>query len=75
MKNEIIIYQNSELEKRLEIRLEQETLQLSQNQIVDLFDSSKANINEHIKHIYQSGELQEKATVRKFRIVQEEGNR
>ncbi|MDG3582942.1 RhuM family protein [Galbibacter pacificus] len=43
--------------------------------MIELFDSSKANISEHIKHILSSGELDEEATVRNFRTVQQEGNR
>jgi hypothetical protein len=75
MKNEIVIYKNSDLEVSLEIKLENETLWLTQAQIVDLFAGSKANMSEHIKHIFESGELSEEATVRKFRIVRREGNR
>ncbi|MFQ6613633.1 MAG: RhuM family protein [Fidelibacterota bacterium] len=75
MKNEIIIYQADDLSTRLEVRIEEETIWLTQAQIVDLFDSSKANISEHIKHIFQSGELEKKSTVRKIRTVQIEGNR
>jgi hypothetical protein len=69
MKNEIIIYQPNELTK-IEVKIEDETLWLTQAQIVNLFESSKANISEHIKHIFQSGELIEDSTVRKFRTVQ-----
>ncbi len=75
MKDEIIIYQSDELSARFEVRIEDETLWLTQTQIVDLFTSSKANISEHIKHIFQSKELEESATVRKFRTVQFEGGR
>ncbi|HED37784.1 MAG TPA: hypothetical protein ENI76_06015 [Ignavibacteria bacterium] len=75
MKNEIIIYQADDLSTRLEVRIEEETIWLTQAQIVDLFDSSKANISEHIKHIFQSGELEKQLTVRKIRTVQIEGNR
>lgn len=75
MKDELIIYQSEEGSARIEVRLEEETIWLTQNQIVELFDSSKANISEHIKHIIDSGELTEDATVRKIRIVQKEGNR
>ena len=53
---EIILYQPDEAVK-LEVRLEDETVWLTQAQIVDLFQSSKANISEHIKNIYESGEL------------------
>ena len=75
MKNEIIIYQADDLSTRLEVRIEEETIWLTQTQIVSLFNSSKANISEHIKHIFQSHELKKQLTVRKIRTVQIEGNR
>ena len=75
MKNEIIIYQSEELNQQIEVRIDDETIWLTQAQIVKLFDSSKANISEHIKHIFQTNELIPEATVRKFRTVQKEGNR
>ena len=71
---EIILYQPDEAVK-LEVRLEDETVWLTQAQIVDLFQSSKANISEHIKNIYESGELTLDSTVRKFRTVRLEGGR
>lgn len=73
--NEIVIYQSDELKTRLDVRVEDETIWLTQQQIVELFDSSKANISEHIKHIFETGELVDSATVRKFRTVRVEGNR
>ena len=75
MKDEIIIYQADEASTRLDVRIDSETLWLTQNQIVELFDSSKANISEHIKNIFLTKELDENATVRKFRTVQNEGGR
>jgi len=75
MKDEIIVYQADELSTRLEVRIEGETIWLTQTQIVILFDSSKANISEHIKNIFESGELEKKSTVRKIRTVQIEGDR
>lgn len=72
--NEIIIYQPDET-LALEVRVEGESVWLSQAQIVELFDSSKANISEHLKHIFDSGELAKETTVRKFRTVRQEGNR
>ena len=66
MKNEIIIYQPEELTQQIEVRIDDETIWLTQAQIVKLFDSSKAKISEHIKHIFQTGELSAQATVRKF---------
>lgn len=71
---EIILYQPDDAVK-LEVRLEDETVWLTQAQIVDLFQSSKANISEHIKNIYESGELTLNSTVRKFRTVRLEGGR
>ncbi len=75
MKDEIIIYQADEASTILEVRIENETLWLTQIQIVELFDTSKANISEHIKNIFLTKELKESATVRKFRTVQNEGGR
>ena len=72
--NEIIIYQPDET-LSLDVRVEDESVWLSQAQIVELFDSSKANISEHLKHIFDSGELAKCSTVRKFRTVRQEGNR
>lgn len=75
MKNEIIIYQSDQLSTSLEVFIEDETIWLNQSQIIVLFDSSKANISEHIKHIFKSEELSERATVRNFRTVRKEGKR
>ena len=73
-KGEIVMYKPDET-IRLEVRVEDETVWLTQAQLVSLFQSSKANISEHIKNIYEQGELKESATVRKFRTVQNEGGR
>jgi len=75
MRNEIIIYQAEHLSEKLEVRVEGETIWLTQAQIVELFESGKANVSEHIKNIFQTGELDKDATVRKFRTVRKEGNR
>ena len=72
---EIIIYQNKENNISLNVRLEDENVWLSQQQMADLFQSSRTNVVEHIKHIFEEGELEEAATCRKFRQVQTEGNR
>ena len=74
-KAEIIVYQTPDSKTNLEVRFEDETIWLTQAQIVKLFSSSKANVSEHIKNIYQSQELEAKATVRNFRTVQIEGSR
>jgi hypothetical protein len=59
----------------LNVRLEEENVWLTQQQMAELFHSSRTNVVEHIKHIYEEGELNENATCRKFRQVQMEGNR
>ena len=74
MQGEVIFYQPDST-MRLEVRLEDETVWLTQQQMVDLFQSSKANVSEHIRNIYDQGELEQKATVRNFRTVRKEGNR
>ena len=73
-KSEIILYQPDN-EVRLEVRLEDETVWLTQAQIVELFQSSKANVSEHIKNIYEQHELDQNLTVRDFRTVRREGSR
>lgn len=72
---EIVIYQTDDGQTKIDVRFENETVWLTQAQLVDLYQSSKANISEHIKHIFEEGELDEGATVRKFRTVQIEGTR
>jgi len=73
-KGEIIIYKSKE-GPELEVRLEEETVWLTQKQMSLLFDKDVRTIREHIKNIYKEGELDEKSTLRKFRIVQKEGKR
>lgn len=73
--NSIIIYQGDDGKSHVEVRFEGETAWLSQAQLVELFQSSKANISEHIKNIYTEKELSPQTTVRKFRTVQKEGSR
>ena len=73
--SEIIIYQDIDKKTQVEVRFEEDTVWLTQAQIITLFDSSKANISEHIAHIFNSGELDSDSTVRKFRTVQKEGAR
>ena len=72
--NEIILY-NPDDTLSLDVRVEDESVWLTQAQIVELFTSSKANISEHLKHIFESRELKREATIRKFRTVRREGNR
>ena len=72
--NKVAIYQNGD-DIELQVQLEDDTVWLTQVQMVNLFDSSKANISEHIKNIYDEAELLKSTTVRKFRTVQIEGIR
>ncbi len=72
--NEIILYQPDSTTS-LDVRVAEETVWLTQAQIVELFTSSKANVSEHLKHIFESKELDKEATVRKFRTVRIEGGR
>lgn len=72
---EIIIYEGADGESNIEVRMQGETVWLSQSQLVELFQSSKANVSEHIKNIFTEKELQKEATVRNFRTVQNEGSR
>jgi len=69
-KGQVILYKN-----KLEVQLEAETVWLTQKQMAKLFDKGIPTINEHIKNIYTERELKQKSTIRKFRIVQQEGNR
>lgn len=71
---EIILYQPDETVK-LEVRMEDETVWLTQAQMVELFCSTKQNISLHINNIFKEGELAEKATVKEYLTVRTEGNR
>ncbi|MBU3925127.1 virulence protein RhuM/Fic/DOC family protein [Patescibacteria group bacterium] len=73
--NSIIIYEASKGDVRIDVRLENETIWLTLNQIADLFGIDKSGISRHIKNIYEEGELKEKSTVAKIATVQKEGGR
>ena len=72
---EIIIYQADDGTTKIDVKIDEETVWLTQQQLCDLYATSKSNVSEHIKHIFEEGELDEQATVRKFRTVQKEGAR
>lgn len=72
-KGEIIIYQTEDGRTNIEVKLEDETIWLTQQQLVDLYQSSKSNVSEHIKHIFEEDELDEAAVVRKFRTTAADG--
>jgi hypothetical protein len=70
---ELIIYQNTEGNIKIDVRLEQETVWLTQDQMATLFGKAKSTINEHIKNVFTEGELDEKVVIRKFRITTQHG--
>lgn len=72
---EIIIYENANGQAKIDVKVYDDTVWLTQQQMALLFQSSRTNIVEHIKHIYEEGELDESSTCRNFRQVQKEGNR
>ena len=74
-KGEIIIYRAEDNTVQLDVRMENETVWLSQQQMVQLFNSTKQNISLHIGNIFREGELQKEATVKEYLTVQTEGNR
>lgn len=72
-KGDIVIYQTKDGLTKIDVRFEDETVWLTQAQLVELYHSSKSNISEHIKHIFEEGELEEKSVVRNFRTTAADG--
>ena len=73
--NRILIYTGQDGLIKIDVKLEEDTLWLTQAQMCELYQTSRTNVVEHIKHIYEEGELQEAATCRTFRQVRQEGSR
>ncbi|MGC1877957.1 MAG: hypothetical protein WA347_01995 [Rhabdochlamydiaceae bacterium] len=73
--NSLILYQTEDGQTRIEVRLLDETVWLSQAQMCDLFDKDKRTISEHIQNIFKEGELLEEAVVRKFRTTASDGKK
>lgn len=73
--SDFLIYSSEDGRTKIDVMLEAETLWLTQKQLTDLFGKAKGTISEHIKNIYEDGELDKGATVRFFRTVQKEGQR
>lgn len=73
METGIIIYRTQDGKTKIDVKIEDETVWLTQAQMVELFQSSKANISEHISHIFQEGELDENSVVRNFRTTAKDG--
>ena len=70
---QLLIYKDNEGNNQIEVKLFDNSIWLTQDQIVNLYQSSKSNISEHIKHILQEGELDENAVVRKYRTTASDG--
>jgi len=75
MKGEILIYQNTDGDIKIDVRLEEETVWLTQDQMATLFGKGRSTITEHIGNVYEEGELEQNSTSRKFRLVRKEGTR
>lgn len=73
--SQIIIYQTSDGKTQLDVKLDNETVWLSQTQLIDLFQSTKQNISLHINNVFKEGELDKKATVKEYLTVRQEGER
>ena len=71
--SEILIYQNPDGKIKIDVRLEEETVWLTQSQLCELFQKSKATISEHIKNVFEEGELEESSVVRNFRTTAIDG--
>lgn len=72
-KGEVVIYQSEDGLTQIEVKLESETIWLTQDQLVNLYQSSKSNVSEHIKHIFEEGELNRDSVVRNFRTTATDG--
>ena len=73
MMGDVVIYQSEDGLTHIAVKMVDETAWLTQQQLVDLYQTSKANVSEHIKHIFEEGELAEKSVVRKFRTTASDG--
>jgi len=72
--SDILIYQTEDGQNKVQVRLQDETVWLSQKLMADLFQKDVRTINEYSNNIYEEGELKSGATIRKFRIVQKAGS-
>jgi hypothetical protein len=74
-KSEIVLYQTEDGRTRLEVKLENETVWLTQGQMAELFQTTKQNVSLHIQNVFDERELERGATVKESLTVQQEGNR
>lgn len=72
---EFILYASEDGELKIDVRLLDETVWLTQKQMAEMFQKNVSTINEHLKNIFDEGELDQNSTIRNFRIVQQEGKR
>jgi hypothetical protein len=73
--SEIVFYQSEDGRSRIEVRLEDNTVWLTQRMLAELFQKDVRTVNEHVQNIYSERELAREVTIRRFRIVQTEGAR
>jgi hypothetical protein len=71
--NKVIIYTANDGKTKIDVKLEEDTLWLTQGQMCELYQTSKSNVSEHIKHIFEEGELSKDSVVRKFRTTATDG--
>ena len=74
-KGQVILYQTPDGESKIEVRLENDTVWLSADQMAELFQRNKSTISRHVKNVLEDGELEEASTVEFFATVQNEGDR
>ena len=75
LNNQIIIYQTEDGQTQVDVRLENETVWLTQAQMVELFQTTKQNVSLHVGNVFKEGELEQEATVKEYLTVQKEGER
>ena len=75
MKNELMLYQSDTLNESIEVKIEDDTVWLSQQQMSSLFKQTKQNISLHIDNYFKESELDKDSTVKEYLTVQNEGNR
>ena len=73
--NQIVIYQTQDGKTQIDVRLENETVWLTQAQMVELFQTTKQNVSLHLNNLFKEGELEEEGTVKEYLTVQQEGKR
>ena len=71
--NKIVIYQTEDGQTQIDVRLENDTVWLTQAQMVELFQTTKQNVSLHLNNLYKEGELKKEGTVKEYLTVQQEG--